>query len=79
MEMLWKKYDRQQIYQEYQRIYAIIFTDLNEEDKNIKEKRYLKSIVPEKCFNCFREMLQLFLLPIVFEKRERDRDLRKWV
>ena len=58
--MLWKKYDRQQIYQEYQRIYAIIFTDLNEEeDKNIKEiieeKKYLKLIGPEKC-SCSTEM-----------------------
>lgn len=55
-------------------IYAIILTDLNEEDKNIKE--IIEKKIPEIrtiCFNCSREMLQLFLLPIVFEKRERER------
>jgi len=56
--MLWKKYERYQIYQEYQRIYAIIFTDLNkEEDKNIKE--IVEEKIPE--INWSRKMLQLFL------------------
>ena len=68
--------------------YAIIFRDLNkEEDKNIKEiieeKKYLKLIGPEKCFNCSREMLlfqrnELFSFQL-FLKRERDCDLRKWM
>jgi hypothetical protein len=47
-------------------IYAIIITtDLNKEDENIKEiiERHLRKKIPEIrgiCFNCSRDMLQLF-------------------
>jgi len=58
-------------------IYAIILTDLNKEDKNIKEiiERYLRKKIPEIrgiCFNCSRDMLQLFMLQL-FSKRDRER------
>jgi len=63
----------QQIKQD-QMIYAIIITtDLNKEDENIKEiiERHLRKKIPEIrgiCFNCSRDMLQLFLLQLFPER-----------
>jgi len=58
--------ETQQIKQEDQRIYAIILTDLNQEDKNIK-----KIIEGKNTWN-FQRYTSIVPASIVFEKRQRD-------
>jgi hypothetical protein len=49
MEMLWKKYDSSRFIKNIKEFMPLFLQIYEEKDKNIKEKKYLKLISPEKC------------------------------